>query len=768
MPHASWPMRIFLPFLVLVSSSADGPDVARAEPGFVVASAPAQHGAEPVTSGPVLLAHDAGHPETTESGNVVSDADVVEPLSAEEARLDTVLIEGRAEDLVGVARSGSEGAVGVEQLEKRPILRNGELLEVIPGLLATQHSGTGKANQYFLRGFNLDHGSDFSTRVDGIPVNLPTHAHGQGYLDLNFVIPELVRTVRFHKGPYYAETGDFASAGSAYVEMFDELERGLFEASAGMNGWGRLLLADSVEAGGGNLLYAGEANFYDGPWQLEEDLVKTNALLKWTRGDNHRGFEVFAQAYRADWDATDQIPLRAVKDTGPNHIDRLGFVDETDGGDTERYALSASGWRSGEHSHTRAQVYGVYYALDLFSNFTYYLDDPINGDQIHQHDRRGIFGGDLEHDWFGEIAGFDHETRVGLSLRHDTIPSVALRRSVKRRLLSTVREDDVNETSLGIWGESTITLVEKLRVIGGLRADGYRFDVDADFINPDTGLPANSGTETDGIVSPKFALVVGPWAKTEGYLNLGMGFHSNDARGTTISVDPSSCDTNNTPICHPASPVDPLVRSNGAELGVRTEVLPGLHSSLALWMLDLDSELVFVGDAGTTEAGPPSRRLGIEWANYYEPTEYLAFDFDLSWTDARLRETDDSQDEIPGAIPLVMSAGIMGDLPWDLYAALRLRYLGEFSMVESGDEKSGSTTLVNLRLGYEMPPPAGSEFRQGDWGAALDILNLFDSKDRDIAYYYESRLEDELTSSEGVHFHPVEPLTVRFSVTRRF
>lgn len=753
MDNAFWPMRYFLPFLVLVLSLAAGRGPALAEPALVVASASSsgdEARAATSRSKPVLLAHDAGHPETANAEVPESNPEDIEAVSAEDARLDTVLIEGRAEDLVGVARSGSEGAVGVEQLEKRPILRNGELLEVIPGLLATQHSGTGKANQYFLRGFNLDHGSDFSTRVDGIPVNLPTHAHGQGYLDLNFVIPELVRTVRFHKGPYYAETGDFASAGTAYVEMFDELERGIFTASAGMYGWGRLLLADSVKAGGGDLLYAGEANFYDGPWKLEEELVKTNALLKWTRGDDHRGVEVFAQAYRADWDATDQIPLRAVQDKS---LSRLGFVDGSDGGDTERYALSASGWRSGDQSHTKAQLYGVYYALDLFSNFTYYLEEPIDGDQIHQHDRRGIFGGDVEHDWFGEVFGFDHETRVGLSLRHDHIPSVALRRSTRRRLLSTVREDDVDQTSLGLWGESTVTLMEKLRVIGGLRADGYRFDVDSD-------LAANSGTETDGIVSPKFALVVGPWAKTEAYVNLGMGFHSNDARGTTISIDPSTGD--------PATPVDPLVRSKGAEIGVRTEVLPGLFSSLALWMLDLDSELVFVGDAGTTEAGPPSRRLGIEWANYYEPTEYLAFDFDLSWTDARLRETDDSQDEIPGAIPLVMSAGIMGDLPWDLYAALRLRYLGEFPMVESGDEKSGSTTLVNLRLGYEMPPPAGSEFRKGDWGAAFDILNLFDSKDRDIAYFYESQLQNEATSSEDVHFHPVEPLTVRFSVTRRF
>jgi hypothetical protein len=674
-----------------------------------------------------------------------------DPSSSSEVILQPLVVEGRAEDLVGVARSGSEGAVGAEQLETRPILRNAELLEVIPGLIATQHSGSGKANQYFLRGFNLDHGSDFSVRIDGVPMNLPTHAHGQGYLDLNGVIPELVRTVRYNKGPYYAETGDFSSAGSAYVELHDRLERGVFKLEGGMYGFGRALLADSTPLAGGDLLYAGDFNYYKGPWQLDEDSLKGNTLLKWTRGGRERGVQIFASVYAADWDATDQIPLRGIKDPD-NRTEswsrRRGFVDPTSGGDTSRYTLGASAWTSGEGWRTRAKLYGVYYSLDLFSNFTYFLEDPVNGDQIHQHDRRGIFGGDVVHEWFGELAGFAHESRVGFTLRNDTIPEVALRKSAMRQLVRTVREDDVNETSMGVWADSTITLLEKLRVVPGLRMDGYRFEVEAEN-EPD------SGTKYDGIVSPKLAVVVGPWAKSEAYFNFGGGYHSNDARGVTAGI----------------APVDPIVRSWGYEVGVRTQAIDGLFSSVSLWLLDLDSELVFVGDAGATEEGPSSRRYGVEWANFYEPWRTTAVDFDISYTHAEFVkfqgvDLGDSENEIPGAIPLVISGGVTQSFPWDLYAALRLRYLGDYPLIESGDEDAGSTTLVNLRLGWDQ---AGEEpGRPGDWAVHLDFLNLFDSHDRDIAYFYESRLKDEDEAVEDIHFHPVEPFGIRVGIERRF
>ncbi|MFN2425000.1 MAG: nickel-responsive transcriptional regulator NikR [Candidatus Binatia bacterium] len=686
---------------------------------------------------------------TEEEEESTNDDTSLPPVGAS-TTLQPLLVEGRAENLVGIARSGSEGVVGAEQLETRPVLRNAELLEVIPGLLATQHSGSGKANQYFLRGFNLDHGTDFSTRIEGVPMNLPTSGHGQGYLDLNGVIPELVRTVRYHKGPYYAETGDFSSAGSAYIELYDRLERGIAEVEGGMFGFGRAVLANSSLLAGGDLLYAAEVNYYDGPWKVDEEAIKGNAVLKWTRGDRDRGVQLFASAYTADWNATDQIPLRAVRD---GSLPRRGAVDPTDGGDTSRYTVAGSAWRSGEQSRTHGKVYGVYYALDLFSNFTYFLEDQVSGDQIHQHDRRGIFGGDVEHDWYGKVAGFDHESRVGLSLRHDYIPSVALRRSTRRQRLFTVREDNVNETMLAVWGDSTITLLEKLRVVPGLRLDGYHFDVDSD-------LDANSGTKFDGIVSPKIAVVAGPWRETEAYFNFGTGFHSNDARGTTIRVDPLSGEN--------VSSVDPLVRSIGYEIGVRTETVDGLHSSVALWLLDLDSELVFVGDAGTTEPGPSSRRYGVEWSNYYEPWTQTAIDFDVSYTHARFDDVPDSENEIPGAIPLVISGGVVQRFPFDLFAALRLRYLGDYPLIEDGSQDSGATTLVNLRLGWDQAPADGAGPSKGDWAAHIDFLNLFNSRDRDIAYYYESRLAGEDAGVEDIHFHPVEPFAVRVGIERRF
>jgi nickel-responsive transcriptional regulator NikR len=660
----------------------------------------------------------------------------------ETSELRPLLVEGRAEKQVGVARSGSEGAVGPEQLTKRPILRNAELLEVIPGLMATQHSGSGKANQYFLRGFNLDHGTDFSVRIDGVPINLPSHGHGQGYLDLNGVIPELVRTVRYNKGPAFAETGDFSSAGSASLQLHERLDRGVFKQELGMHGYARTLLADSMDFAGGHLLYAADFTFYDGPWKLDEDATKTNALLKWTRGDKKRGVRLEASAYSADWNATDQIPLRAVRD---GSLSRRGNVDPTDGGDTSRYTLTASGWRSGEKSHTHAQLYGVYYTLDLFSNFTYFLDDPVDGDQIHQHDRRGIFGGDVEHQWYGQVAGFDHETRVGLTLRHDSIPSVALRRSRMRQTLSTVRDDDVEQTSMALWGESTVTLHEKLRVIAGLRGDGYRFGVDSN-------NGAGGGTETDGIVSPKIALVAGPWEKTEAYFNFGTGFHSNDARGVN----------------DPVAPADALVRSYGYEAGLRTEAVDGLYSSLAVFLLDLDSELLFVGDAGDTTVGDPTRRFGVEWANYWEPCEKTALDFDLTWTHSRFEDVPPGANRIPGSIPWTVSAGITQKLLWNFYSVLRARYLGQYALEESGAVKSGSTTLVNLRVGWEQNPAADDGTKAAGWAAYADFLNLLGSRDRDIAYYYESRLPGEAAGVEDTHFHPVEPFGLRIAVERRF
>ena len=665
-----------------------------------------------------------------------------EPLSADfPMTLEPVVVTGRADDLVGIAGSASEGRVGQIQLETRPVLRPGEILEVVPGVIVTQHSGTGKANQYFLRGFNLDHGTDFSSFVDGVPVNFPTHAHGQGYMDLHWVIPELIDYVTFRKGPYYADVGDFSSAGTASFHLFKTLPEGLAKVGIGQDDYYRVLVAHSPQIGPGSLLYAFEANFSNGPWEHNEHVQKFNGLLKYTFRTGPSNFSLGFAAYSNTWDSTDQIPQRAV-DQGL--ISRLGTIDTSDGGRTARYSLYGEWSYKGNIGLTQANAYVTYYRLRLFSNFTFFLDDPDNGDQFEQSDRRVVAGGKVAQTWSSTTFGATMDHTVGLQVRHDAIPEVALLQTLRRDRIGTTRNDEVHETSVGFYYQNQTPWHPKIRSVLGLRGDVFVFDVDSD-------TPANSGNTTEAIFSPKLSLIFGPWASTELYLNGGFGFHSNDARGTTITVDPKTGD--------PAQQVDPLVRTKGAEIGVRSTWIPGLNSTLAFWYLTLDSELLFIGDAGITEPSRASRRYGVEWANFYKPWPWLSLDFDIAYSHARFSEDDPAGNDIPGAVETVIATGVTVDLPIGIFGSLRTRYFSPRPLIEDNSVRSKSTTLVNLEAGYKYK----------NLVAQLDVLNLFNAKDHDIDYFYASRLPGE--PSEGVndrHFHPVEPRTVRFYLTYRF
>lgn len=655
--------------------------------------------------------------------------------------LTPMVITGRADDLLGIAGSASEGRVGQVQLGTRPFLRAGEVLEVIPGVIVTQHSGSGKANQYFLRGFNLDHGTDFSVRVDGVPINFPTHGHGQGYLDLNFLIPELVDYITFRKGPYYAEVGDFSSAGTADMHLVKTLPEGFVKVGVGLDDFYQLTAANSSTLGAGQLLYAFAGQYYNGPWDLSEDTRKFNGLVKYTLEKGGTGFSLTATGYHNEWDATDQIPLRAVSQ---GIISRLGALDTSDGGRTTRFSLAGNWWHTGENSKTNINAYMVYYRLNLFSNFTFFLDDPVNGDQFEQVDRREVFGGSASHQWFTTWLGKSMDHTLGMQVRYDRIPTVALHKTRERRRLSTVREDNVNETSLAWYYQNQTQWLDKVRTTVGLRSDVFFFDVDSKLV-------ANSGDKVDAIFSPKFTLTLGPWASTELYVNGGFSFHSNDARGTTITVEPVTGE--------PAARVDPLVRTKGAEVGVRSTWVPGLNSTLAFWYLELDSELLFVGDAGTTEASRPSRRYGVEWANFYKLTSWLTLEADFSFSKAEFTDDDAAGDAIPGAIETAIAAGATVDFPLGMFGSLRLRHFGERPLIEDDSVRSDATTLVNLQVGYKYKR----------FTAQLDVLNLLDSKDHDIDYFYASRLRGE--PDEGIddlHFHPVEPLTLRLYMTYKF
>ncbi len=670
------------------------------------------------------------------------------------AQLEPVLLIGNYRNAVGSSDAASQGSVTAKLLQSRPILRPAEVLEFVPGVIITQHSGDGKANQYFLRGFNLDHGTDFATFVAGMPVNMPTHAHGHGYSDLNWLIPELVNRIDYKKGPYSAEEGDFASAGSARIGLFDKLGRGVLTATLGENGYRRGLLAKSAELGGGQLLYAVEAARNDGPWENPEDFRRLNGVLRYSLADAGSRTAVTAMAYSADWNATDQVPLRAVQS---GLIGRFGAIDASDGGDTARYSLSVEHERSLVDGGVKLNAYAIRSRLNLFSNFSYFLDNPIdldpdapgirNGDQFEQAERRQVYGLNGSRNWQGPLdwlGGRESSSTLGLQLRHDRLAPVGLYASVARQRVGTTLESRVRQTSVGVYAENSLQWTPWLRSVAGLRGDHFDFDVNS-------SITANSGKKSADIASPKLSLIVGPWAKTEYFVNYGQGFHSNDARGSTVRVDRDG---------QPATPVDPLVRSKGGELGLRSEIIPGLQSSLALWQLRLASELVFVGDAGETEASRASRRRGIEWNNHYIATPWLLLDADISWSRARFTEHDPAGAYVPGAINKVGSLGVtVSDLgPWSGH--FQLRYMGPRALTEDNSQRSDATTLAYARLGYKLGR---------DSSLTLDVFNLFNRRASDIDYFYASRLKGE--PAEGVedrHFHPVEPRSLRLTWSSGF
>ncbi|EGD60928.1 TonB-dependent receptor, putative [Novosphingobium nitrogenifigens DSM 19370] len=637
-----------------------------------------------------------------------------------------IVVYGRGLQQVGSATSGSQGVVGYADFENRPIGRVGELAENVPGLIATQHSGEGKANQYFLRGFNLDHGTDLAGFVDGAPVNMRTHGHGQGYLDLNFLIPELVERIDYTKGPYHADLGDFASAGSLAFTTKDRLARPMVEVSGGSFGYVRGLVAGSGQVAGGTLLGAFEGTRADGPWVLSEQLAKFNALIKYSRSNWSLGLS----AYTNHWRSTDQVPERAVQS---GLIPLNGFIDPNDGGRAGRIALNFNG----HFGRTTVSAYAIGSRLQLTSDFTYFLDDPVNGDGFRQVDRRGVFGGSIRHEWGdGPLIW-----RIGADTRWDHIGQVGLFRTSAGTVTGTVRNDRVDEYSGGFYGEGEWHIRPTLRLVLGLRGDviGYRVRSD---------LAANSGTGSAALASPKVALAWQPSKGIELYADYGEGYHSNDVRGATITIDPTSHDA--------VGRVPVMAKSRGAELGARIERKRITASLVGFW-LDLASELVFTGDEGTTEPNAATRRFGTELSIFWRPVEGVTIDSSLAYTHARFRGVTADQTYIPNATPFVLSGGISGRITSHLNATLRLRHFAGAPLIEDSSQRSAATTLVN----------AGLYWDRGSWRVSADLLNLFNAHDPDISYWYTSRLPGE--PAEGVadrHIHPVEPRQVR--VTLRY
>jgi hypothetical protein len=719
----------------------------------------------------------------------------------------TVNVQGREDSLIGIAESATQGTVGATEIEDRPILRSGEILETIPGVIITQHAGGGKANQYFLRGFNLDHGTDIAIFLDGMPLNLPSHAHGEGYADMNTVIPEFVERVDFQKGPYYADVGNYGSAASADLVFFKTLPENFFQVEGGMYGFGRFVFGVSRKLFKGNLVYGGEAYHDNGPWTTNEDnYYKYNGLVTYSQGGEDNGFSITARAYRGTWHSSDQIPVDAIPLVG-----FFGALNPTDGGESQRYSLQAEWHRSSANSETKVTAYGFYYDLNLFSDFTYFLDDPVKGDQFEQQDRRWVAGLDAHHTIFSTWFGRKVANTFGLQLRNDWIHNGLFRAEDRERtdkndinacnaqpipacvtnpnLTAILPADtDLNkftDTMIGFYVENKIQWSDKFRSVLALRGDEAIYNVTS--LTPPyvaTELPGapvinfaklNSGRASKFLPSPKASLIFGPWAKTEFYIQGGFSFHSNDARGATQKEEPISPDN---PFPTSSTPISPLVQTKGGEVGVRTLVVPHLQSTLSIWYLHSNSELQQDGDTGGTVASEQSsNRYGVEWANYYTPLEHLALDFDLA--DSRARFTQIDPDDaaftnvgggqypvqgpggyrVPEAVGWVISSGATLHDYKGFSSSLRLRYFGPRDLTSDGIYRSNPTALLNGEVGYQI---------NKRWRVSAEFLNLLNRRDHDIDYAYTSRITPTAAALFTDVFHPTEPFQVRFALQYRF
>ena len=644
--------------------------------------------------------------------------------------LEEIHVYGRGLEQIGQTQAASEGTVGYDDLQNRPILRIGELAESVPGLIATQHSGGGKANQYFLRGFNLDHGTDFSVSWDGMPVNIRSHAHGQGYLDLNFMIPEFIERIDYSKGVYRADVGDFSAAGSARFKTYDSLERSFVTAEIGEDDYRRAVAGLSQEINEDTTLLLGGAYTHDdGPWELPEDLDRYKGFAKITHEGDEFTTRVSLFGFRSTWNGTDQIPLRAVES---GQVGRFGYIDDDSGGRTWRYGLAVSA----ESDDMHLEAYASRYALNLFSDATYFLDDPVNGDAIEQADRRWVFGAKASKDWDTRIGDMPTTITAGLDLRGDVAGQVALFHVADRERFATVRDDDLQEYSFEPWVEAETHLTDTLRLVLGLRESYYTGSVDS-------LLAANSGSHSDSLLQPKMSLAWLVSDSVELYASAGRGFHSNAIQGTVTREDPVSGE--------PAEAVPFLVKGDGAEAGARFDPLPGLKATVSAFVLDLGSELIFVGDAGTSEPSSGTRRYGVEGTVFYTLNDWLTVDAETALTHARFKNEVDNY--VPQSIPFMLAGGATFNFH-PVHAALRLRHFSSTPLIEDNSVRSEATTMVNGSVSYEFGPAT----------ATLSVFNIFDAKDADIQYYYASQMAGEPDPVEDIMFHPALPREFRFSI----
>ncbi len=713
-----------------------------------------------------------------------------------------VTVTARRLDLLGTAQTASDGVVSQEELELTPAYRPGQLLETVPGLIVSLHSGEGKANQYLLRGYNLDHGTDLATFIDGVPINQPTHAHGQGYTDLNILIPELAGGLSYTKGTYHADVGDFGGVGSVRLDYVDSIPDQVL-VTTGTLDFQRMFAAGTRALAGGKLLAAAELQHYDGPFVVPDDQRKENLLMRYSRDEGNRGYSLTGSLYHGLSTNTTDLPQRAIAEgLVPN---RFGSLDGSDGVRANRGNLSFQYHQVLGGGRLAANAFYSHNELHLYNNFTHFLFDPVNGDQEEQFEFRDAAGGEASYMLPAALLSIDNEFLFGVLARYDDL-TVGRNASADRMPLpafagkapaSFTNRDRVFLLTTAAYLQATTHWTPWFRSVLGFREEYARgLDTDLQAVVHEAsaaGAYSNSGESSRTLPQPKGSLIYQPAESLEFYLSAGRGFHSADLRGVNQTKVPA--------LNLPPTPF--LASLVGEEAGLRAEVQGKLTFTAALYNLDQQSETIIDPDIGADSPGPPSRRDGYELNVTYKIRRWLELYASYSGDHTRFRYAfDDGTGHLGTYItdaPLATGslALYLQDLgPWS--GGLEYRYLGNYPLASgpcadtavqhdfphSGPNGAAAPSCAyavarGLTTGGELGGKGFGEFNLDlgyafvdGWSASLGVYNLLDSKRNAAEFTYVDRLQAEVSSypdgRADTHLHPLEPVSARFTVSRRF
>lgn len=648
----------------------------------------------------------------------------------------TIVLENdfyRLDQVVIPNKINSMNVISKIDLQTTPVNSSQEILRKVPGLFIGQHAGGGKAEQIFLRGFDIDHGTDIAISVDGMPVNMVSHAHGQGYADLHFVIPETVDKIDFGKGSYYANKGDFATAGYVSFQTKERVDNSSISIETGQfNTFRTVGLFNLLDKNKNQNAYlATEYILTDGPFDAPQDFSRINLFGKYTSimNDNSK-LSIMASRFTSKWNASGQIPQRLV-DNGT--LSRFGAVDNTEGGNTSRTNFNVALTKPiNETTFLKSNAFYSNYNFDLYSNFTFFLEDPINGDQIRQKESRDIYGLNSELN----IKKTNALYQVGFGFRADATKNTELSHTLGRyTTLQNLKLGDINQTNMFSYVNTEYTF-GKLKINPALRFDYFKF-------NYEDKLASSFTTKSENKlkISPKLNFMYSASNNLQVFLKSGLGFHSNDTRVVVAQTGEKILPT-----------------AIGTDLGAIFKPIPKLVINTALWYLYLEQEFVYVGDAGIVEPSGKSRRMGFDLGLRYQLADWLFFDTDVNYTHARSIDEPSGQDYIPLAPDFTTTGGFSINKLKGFSGGIKYRYLKSRPANEDNSIVAKGYMVSDLNVNYD--------YKNITFGVSIE--NIFDTKWNETQFATESRLQNESQSVEEIHFTPGTTFFMKAKITYRF